>query len=353
MKNVNNLLLKENNSIREVLRQVERGGKKIVFIVDDNNKLIGAISDGDIRRWILNNGDLSSNLTNVCNYNPKYIEEDYKINDVKQLMLDCSIELVPIVDKNRRVVGIIEWEDLFQKKRKEEYTQIDLPVVIMAGGKGTRLDPFTRIFPKLLIPIGDKPIVEIIMDEYAKYGMTKFYLSINHKAKMVKTYFEDFKCDYKINFIEEDKPLGTAGSLKFLEGKIDSPFFISNCDIIIKDDYTKIYDFHKKGDYALTMVASMQHHTIPYGVCEIENGGDLKSITEKPQYDFLVNTGMYLLDPEVLNYIPENEFYHITHLMGKLKKEGLKIGVYPVSEKSYIDVGQWKEYKKAVENFNI
>ena len=185
-------------------------------------------------------------------------------------------------------------------------------------------------------------------NEYAKFGMKDFYISINHKGKMIKAYLEDHEGDYFFRYISENKFLGTAGALKYLDGKLDSPFFVSNCDIIIKDDYTKIYDFHKKGGYALTLVASMQHHTIPYGVCEIENGGDLKSIIEKPQYDFLVNTGMYVLDPEVLGYIPENEFFHITHLMEKLKKEGLKIGVYPVSEKSYIDVGQWNEYKNAM-----
>jgi dTDP-glucose pyrophosphorylase len=353
MKNVNDLLLKENNSIREVLRQIEKGGKKIVFIVDDNNKLIGAISDGDIRRWILNNGDLSAGLNNVCNYNPKYFEENYKIEDAKQLMLTYSIDLIPVVDNNREVVDIIEWEDLFKKKKKEEYTQIDLPVVIMAGGKGTRLDPFTRILPKPLIPIGDKPMIEVIMDEYAKFGMKNFYITINHKGKMIKAYFEDHESDYSFNYIYEDKPLGTAGALKYLEGKIHSHFFVSNCDIIIKDDYSKIYDFHKKGNYDLTMVASMQYHTIPYGVCEIEDGGTLKKIIEKPQYDFLVNTGMYILNPEVLKFIPKNDFYHITHLIERLQKEGLNVGVYPVSEKSYIDVGQWSEYKKSIKDLNI
>ena len=353
MKNINDLLLKENNPIREVLRQIEKGGKKIVLIVDDNNKLIGAISDGDIRRWILDNGNLSSNLNNICNFNPKYVEENFEIEDAKQLMLTYSIELIPVVDNSREVVDIIEWEDLFKKKKKEEYAQIDLPVVIMAGGKGTRLDPFTRILPKPLIPIGDKPIIEVIMDEYAKFGMKNFYISINHKGKMIKAYFEDNERDYNFSFIDEDKPLGTAGALKYLEGKIDSPFFVSNCDIIIKDDYTKIYDFHKKGNYAITLVASLQNHIIPYGVCEIENGGILKSIKEKPEYDFLVNTGMYILNPEVLQYIPKDEFFQITQLMEKLQTKGFKIGVYPVSEKSWIDVGHWTEYKKSVEMLKL
>ena len=219
----------------------------------------------------------------------------------------------------------------------------------MAGGKGTRLAPFTYILPKPLIPIGEKPVIEIIIDEYIKFGVNNFFISVNHKANMIKAYFEDINHEYSIGYVIEDKPLGTAGSLKYLEGKIDSDFFVSNCDIIIKENYNSIYDFHKKNDNILTLVSSMQHHTIPYGVCEIENGGTLKSITEKPQYDFLVNTGMYILSPEALKYIPENEFFHITHLIEKLKDDGKKVGVFPVSEKSWIDIGQWTEYKKAVE----
>jgi dTDP-glucose pyrophosphorylase len=343
-------LVREYCLIKDALKQMDITASKTLFVVNDKKQLIGAISDGDIRRAVLNGIPFDKPVKEIMNSKPLCFEKDYKLEKVKQILLGKKIEAVPIINNNKEVIEILFWDEIFREK-KREYNQINLPVVIMAGGKGTRLDPFTRILPKPLIPIGDKPMIEVIMDEYAKYGMKNFYITINHKGKMVKAYFEDFKSDYSLQYINEDKPLGTAGALKYLEKKLNSPFFVSNCDIIIKDDYTKIYDFHKKGGYALTLVASMQNHVIPYGVCEIENGGTLTKIIEKPQYNFLVNAGMYILNPEVLEYIPKDEFYHITHLIEKLQTKGYKIGVYPVSEKSWIDVGQWSEYKNTIQKF--
>jgi dTDP-glucose pyrophosphorylase len=342
-------LISTDISIKQALKKINDATSKIVFVIDSKNKLIGSVSDGDIRRAILNNISLEQPLVKIINKNTKTLSQNYSLEEAKELMLFNKIEVIPIIDSQNIIVEILFWDKVFDSKQSKEFPKIDLPVVIMAGGKGTRMDPFTRILPKPLIPIGDKAMIEIIMDEYAKFGMKNFFVSVNHKGNMIKAFFDDHDSDYTFSFIDEDKPLGTAGALKYLENIIENPFFVSNCDIIIKDDYTKIYEFHKKGKFDLTMVASMQHHTIPYGVCEIENGGDLKSITEKPQYDFLVNTGMYLLNPEVIKCIPENEFFHITHLMEILKQQGCKIGVYPVSENAYIDVGQWAEYKKAVE----
>jgi len=346
---IDKYLVQKNITIKQAMLNIDAAASKTIFVVDDHNAFIGVISDGDIRRAILNGISLSENVSKIMNKNPIYFSEDYSLEQVKQILLEKKLEAVPIINKSRKVIKILFWNNIF-KEKKRKYHKIDLPVVIMAGGKGTRLDPFTRILPKPLIPIGEKPIIEVIMDEYAKFGMTNFYFSINHKAKMIRAYFEDYKSDYKINYIEEDKPLGTAGSLKYLDGKINSPFFVSNCDIIIKDDYTKIYDFHKKGGYDLTLVASVQNHVIPYGVCEIENGGILKSIREKPQYDLLVNTGMYILEPESLQFIPHGKYFDMTDLIKILKKKDKKVGVFPVSENSWIDVGQWEEYKKTLKN---
>ena len=187
------------------------------------------------------------------------------------------------------------------------------------------------------------------MDEYAKYGIKDFYISINHKGKMIKLFFEDYVSNYKINYIEEKKSLGTAGAIGLLKKSFESDFFVSNCDILIKGDYIKIYEFHKKRNYDLTIVASMKHFTIPYGVCEIGDGGILTAIKEKPEFDFLVNTGMYLMKPNVLKFIPKNVFCNMTDLINDLISNNMSIGVFPISEKSYIDVGQWEEYKYALE----
>lgn len=345
------LCIYEDSSLRDAVKKMDEAHRGAIFGVGKKNRLKGILTDGDFRELVLSDTDLNISLSKVMNKNPIFIDI-MELNDelIENTLKKKSIYHLPIL-KNGKIFDIALVSDFFGAdiEIKNFRKKIDLPVVIMAGGKGTRLDPFTRILPKPLIPIGNKAMIEIIMDEYMRFGMKKFYISINHKGKMIRAYLEDHESDYKFKYITENKPLGTAGALKYLEGKIDSPFFVSNCDIIIKDDYTKIYDFHKKGNYALTLVASMQNHVIPYGVCEIENGGILKSIQEKPQYDFLVNTGMYILNPEVLEFIPQDTFFDMTDLIKILQQNEKLIGVFPVSEKSWIDVGQWGEYKKSVE----
>jgi len=352
VRDIKNIIIDKNKTIKDALKQIDKGAERNVFVVEEDNTLVGTISDGDIRRWILSNGKLSDSLMKVCNTSPKYLYEGSGLSVARVMMIENSVDVLPILDEEKRMIDVIKWKDLFSNNGKKQFQQIDLPVVIMAGGMGTRLKPFTDILPKPLIPMGDKAMIELIMDEYAKFGMTDFHVSINHKGKMIQAYFQEHQSNYTFDYIKEDTPLGTAGALKFLEGKIDTPLFVSNCDVLIKSDYSKIYNFHKEGGYALTLVAALQHHTIPYGVCEIKEGGKLADLQEKPEFDYLANAGMYILQPEVLKFIPEGEFFHITHLMEKLKEEGLEVGVYPVSESSWIDVGQWKEYAKSQDFLN-
>jgi len=341
-------IVNSNQNIRDAIKKMDKGGIGFVVCADVNDEVIGVIANGDFRRAILNGISLSDNVLKITNKNFKYLTKGYSRDDVLALFKKTTIQHIPILE-NSKLIEIITEEDFFGiKDEPKKEDAINLPVVIMSGGKGTRLEPLTRILPKALIPLGDKTMIEVIMDEYAKYGMCDFYVSVNHKAKMIKAYFEEQDISYKIRYISESRPLGTVGALRYLEGKIDATFFVSNCDIIIKEDYCKIYEFHKSRNYALTVVASMQHHTIPYGVCEIKNGGQLKEIKEKPEYDFLVNAGMYLLEPTVFKLIPKGEYFDMTDLIGKAQKEGLIIGVYPVSETSYLDVGQFAEYKKMV-----
>ena len=226
-------------------------------------------------------------------------------------------------------------------------------MVIMAGGKGTRLDPFTRILPKPLIPIGDKAIIDIIMDKFADQGIKEFYVSINTKAHMIKSYFKEVNTKYSISYIEEEEPLGTAGSLKFLEGRIKGSVLVSNCDIIVDCDYAEVVDFHRNNGYDVTIVGSYRHFTIPYGICEIEKNGLLKDLKEKPEYDFLVNTGMTVLGKKTLGLIPAGEKFHITDLITRVRENRGKVGVFPINEKSWIDVGHWEEYHKSVKLLGI
>ena len=337
-------------TIMEALKQLEATEKRILFVVEGEDKLVGSLSDGDIRRYILTQCDLNGPVIDACNKNPYTTTSPYDSLDIKNCMINLKITCVPVVAGDNTIVDLIFWEDMFKADEgKTAADIISMPVVIMAGGKGTRLDPFTRVLPKPLIPIGEKTIIEMIIDSFLVHSVNHFYLSINHKAKIIKSYFEELEPPYIIEYIEETEPLGTAGSLKYLEGIIADSFIVTNCDIIVKTNYSEIVDLHQKNDNDITLVASAKNFNIPYGVCEIENGGLLKRLTEKPQYNFLVNTGMYILSARVLEKIPKDTFFHITDLIETVIRDHGKIGVFPIGDNAWIDTGEWSEYKRAME----
>ncbi len=351
------ILIHDNIKIIEALKLLDETADKVLFIVDGDTKLLGALTDGDIRRYILKGNNIEETIASVYNKKPIYLlENEFSNEQLKKYFLKYKVEVIPILNKERKLVNIVTWDKVFSangKKKSKRKKRIDVPVVIMAGGKGTRLDPFTKILPKPLIPIGDKPIIELIMDKFHEYGMADFYVTLNHKSKMIKAYFEEFKTKYKITYIDENKPLGTAGGLKYLPSKLKGAIFVSNSDILIEADYSKIFKFHKDHKNEITIVASVKNYNIPYGVCEIENGGQLCRINEKPNLSFLVNTGMYVVNSTALKLIPKGEFYHITQLIEDIKKAGERIGVFPISENAWMDVGEWGKYKETVEKFKI
>jgi len=346
------LLINRTFSIKETLARLDETAEKVLFIVDNENKLMGALTDGDVRRYLLSGKSLDGDIAKIFNNSPKFLyAKDLSQDDVKNLFIEHKLLLLPILDSNNTICDILKWNDVFLKdaniriKRKK----INVPVVIMAGGKGTRLDPFTKVLPKPLIPIGDRPVIEIIIDRFAEFGIRDFYITLNHKGKMIKAYFEDFNPRYKITYIEEKKPLGTAGGLRYIQGKTGKCFFVSNSDIVIKADYSEILNFHNRLTNDITVVASVKHYNVPYGICDIDDGGNLIRIREKPDFGFLVNTGMYVLNANVIEVIPYDKSYHMTQLIDDVRNNGGKVGVYPVSEKSWTDIGDWANYKEALE----
>ena len=344
------LFISQEISIREAMKRLDITAKKILLVIEDK-KLIGIITDGDIRRWILKNGDLNSQVNEVMIKAPKFIYENERFK-AKKVLEEKSIEAIPVLNSKNEVVDIIFLNDKFNEKLYRA-KKINTPVVIMAGGKGTRLEPYTKILPKPLIPIGDIPIVERIINRFEKYGCKEFYMTVNYKKNMIKAYFNEIEKSYEISYIDEDKPLGTVGSLCFLKGRIRDSFFVSNCDILIEGDYAKMLKYHKEHKAKITLITSLKHFTIPYGVVELNADSDVKSMIEKPGYDFLVNTGMYILEAEVLNDIPENTFYHMTDLINDYVEKGEKIGVYPVSEGAWLDMGQFKEMEMMIERLGL
>jgi len=350
-----NIIINRKATVHKALQQLDKTAEKILFVVNERNQLIGSLTDGDIRRWVLKSGALQSSveIEKVCFKGTYFVELGYDIDEVKKQILSKKIYYVPVVNKKKEIIEFLIWDNLFDSKivRKTE-KKLDVDVVIMAGGKGSRLEPFTKILPKPLIPIGEKTVLEIIMEKFIEFNVEHFYLSVNHKAKIIKSYFDEINPNYKISYIMEHKPLGTIGALHQLNDKLKNNFILTNCDIIIEADYLDLLEHHKINNNDLTIVTSMKHYNIPYGVCKIANGGKLIDIVEKPVYDLLVNTGMYVINSSLLKYIPQNEFFHATHFIDRIKNS-YKVGVYPISENSWIDIGEWAEYKKAVERFRI
>lgn len=350
------ILIHETESIKDALKKLDKTAEKVLLVTDEKNRLLGTITDGDVRRYILSGKDIENDIKEVYNKKPRYLKkEGFSVEKAKKLLVGNKIDLVPILDENNRPVDFMTWSQVFaeEKVKMPKEGKIDIPVVIMAGGKGERLVPFTRIFPKALIPIGDKPIIEIIIDEFKKQGSSIYYITLNHKSKMIESYFNNVKRDYEIKFIMEDKFLGTAGSLKLLEEEINDIFIVSNCDVFVKANFKGVVDLHKEQNASLTVLSSIQHHRIPYGVMKFKEGGEVVDIFEKPEYTFMINTGVYILSKESLQLIPEKSRLDMTDLVKSLIKNNKKVITYPVNESDYVDIGQWEEYKKAVEKLQL
>jgi len=344
-----NITINPNITIRQAMKTLDKTAEKCLLVVDETKKLLGTLTDGDLRRGILSGMKFSEIISECYNSMPVTIKEnDFDQNKAILLLKENKIDLIPILNDEKKVKYYITLSNIYGKEVQLEKLD-NIPVVIMAGGKGTRLEPFTKVLPKPLIPINEKTIIEYIIEQFTDIGCSDFYLSINYKSKILKAYFEELDHSYNVNYIEETKPLGTAGSLKLLTNKFNTPFFVTNCDIIIKKNYSKIFEFHKKRNYDLTLVASSKEYQIPYGSCNINKEGTLESISEKPSYDLLVNTGLYILNPSILDLIPHDKFYHITNLIDDLIKNNYKVGVFPIDDAAWIDIGEWSEYKKALE----
>ena len=336
------------SSLLDVMKQMDEAKVK-TLLVFDNNHFEGIVTIGDIQRAIINNIALRESLSRILKKNKVYGYIYESEDSIKDKMRKMRAELMPILDEQGELVDVWFWGDLFKKAELAEREKINLPVVIMAGGKGTRLKPITNVIPKPLVPIGDKTILETILDQFEEIGCTKFYMSVNYKADIMKYYLSQLDHKYDIEFFQEDKPLGTIGSVSLLKGKITTPFFVSNCDSINEQDYRDVYDYHVSNHNDLTIVTMVKSFKIPYGVIETGEDGLMTALSEKPELTFQVNTGVYILNPSCIDEIPEGEFFHITHLMEKIKARGGRVGCFPVSEHAWKDMGEWPEYLKMID----
>jgi dTDP-glucose pyrophosphorylase len=346
-----NIKINKNTSILNALKKMNIAGTKCLVVVDKNDIFLGTLTDGDLRRLILRSKNL--NLKISKSYNEKsifYFEKSMNLKKIKKKMLQKKIDLVPILDQERKLKSYITLDTDIPYPFKISNKKIKNPVIIMAGGKGTRLDPFTRVLPKPLIPIGDQTMIEKIINGFSTQGFKKFFITLNYKSQIIENYLDDAIKKLKINYVKEKKFLGTAGSLSLFKSKFKDNIIITNCDTIIEINYKEILDYHKKNKYDLTVVASTKEIEVPYGTCVTDSLGELKKLKEKPKYNLLVNVGFYILKPEILELVKNNTYLSMTNFINYLQSKNYKIGVYPCHENFWKDIGQWEEYEKSLKN---
>lgn len=344
---IKNRLFAPDNTILSAMKKMDEIKVKILFVYD-GDKFEGILTLGDIQRAIIKGYSLTESVSSILDRNKIYADANESIDTIKRKMESIRAEIMPVLN-NGVVVEVYTWEDLFGNTSEPQKKLIDLPVVIMAGGKGTRLKPITNVIPKPLVPVGDKTILEVILDQFEGIGCHKFYMSVNYKADMMEYYLSQLDHKYDIEFFMEEKPLGTIGSVSLLKGKINTPFFVSNCDSINEQDYRDVWDYHVQNHNDMTIVTMVKSFKIPYGVIETGEDGLMVSLSEKPELTYQVNTGVYILNPGCIDEIPDGEFFHITHLMEKVKARGGRVGCFPVSEQAWKDMGEWPEYLKMIQ----
>lgn len=336
-------IIESDMTLMDALEYMDKIGKKLLVVCHDD-KFEGVLSIGDIQRAVINKVELSDIVKNHIRAKIIYCTEEENLINVQNKMLKNRIESMPVIDKSGSLIRIISWEEVFDHETQAANYELDVPVVIMAGGVGSRLKPLTNILPKPLIPVSDKTIIEEIMDNFVKIGCNRFLITINYMKETIKEYFKNLKTEYNVEFIEEDKPLGTGGSLYLIRGEIDRTIIVTNCDALVNINYEDLLNYHKRNGNVATIVSVIKKLEIPYGTLETKEEGILVKLSEKPKFEFQINSGIYVFEPEVLDFIEDGEFIHMPNLLERLMQNKLQVGVFPISEKSWSDMGNWDEY---------
>jgi dTDP-glucose pyrophosphorylase len=330
----------EKQSIREALEVIDAGGVQIALITDTNDRLKGVVTDGDIRRAILQGVDLDAPVQSVMNESPITARPQQDRQSLIDRMNARRIHQVPLVDDDGRVVGIEVLDDLLQPEKRPN------PVVLMAGGLGTRLRPLTEDCPKPLLEVGDQPILETIIEGFVAHGFRRFYLSVNYKSGMIEDYFGDGSdWGVHITYLHEEQRLGTAGPLSLLPEQPDEPLLVMNGDLLTKLNFAYLLDYHRDHNAVATMCVREHETQVPYGVIETEEQR-MTGIEEKPVERYFVNAGICVLEPETLDLVPENEFFDMTELFEFVIDQETEVAVFPVRE-YWQDVGQEEDFRRA------
>lgn len=345
MNKIDKFLIAPNTAIREAINAIEISVAKIALVVDSHRKLLGTVTDGDIRRGILRGISLEDSIQAVMNEHPAVAGLDESRNAILNRMRRERYRQMPIVDDDGRVVRVEVLTELLEDQKR------DNPVVLMAGGIGERLMPLTSMRPKPLLEIGNKPILESILESFVERGFHHFYISVNYKREMLEEYFGDgSRWGVTINYLREEIPLGTAGALTLLPELPQHPVVVMNGDVLTKVDFDHLLAYHAEHDSTATIAVREYDHSLPYGVIEVK-GHCLVSIREKPIIQFLVNAGIYVFEPEVLSLIPRAQRIDMPQLLTTLLEQDREVSVFPIRE-YWIDIGRKEDFDRANGEFD-
>lgn len=340
MKNYKNIVISETSSIKEALKVIDSGAMQIALVINSDEKLIGTLSDGDIRRGLLNNLTLENSIKSIIFKSPTVCKIDDSKEKIIEIALEKKIHQVPIVDKNGKLMGIEEVDELLKPVQKIN------KVVLMVGGLGTRLKPLTDHKPKPMLKVGDKPILETIILGFKKYGFTNIILSVSYKAEIIEEHFGNgSKFGVNIEYVYENKRMGTAGALSLIKDKLNEPFFVMNGDLLTKINFEHMMSYHVQNNTIATMGVREYDFQVPYGVVNVK-AENIISIEEKPIHSFFVSGGIYILSKEVLDFIPDDKFYDMPTLFESLIKNEKRSISFPIRE-YWLDIGRIDEYERA------
>lgn len=344
MENFKKMLLDPNVSVIDSMKIVTDLGSQFAAIVDENEILLGVISDADFRKAVLNKISMDAPVSEIMNREPKVAKSNFSKKQILKIVQSFGISHVPVIDENRKVLSILNIKDLIEEKVKQN------PVVIMAGGLGARLGELTANCPKPLLKVGEKPILEIILENFIEHGFRNFYISVNYKSEMIETYFGDgSNWNVSINYLKEDIKLGTAGALSLLNVETTLPLLVMNGDILTKVNFSKLLDFHQKQNAEATMCVRSYDIQIPFGVIEA-NGDNLVKVIEKPVHEFFVNAGVYVINSSQLGAIKKNIYLDMPSLFSSILQSQKEIKVFPIHE-YWLDIGRVEDFEKAQFDF--
>lgn len=340
--NIKNLCINKDYTISKSMKKINKIGSRCLLVLNEDQEFIGTISDGDIRRSILKGFNINSSIERIYNSNPMFLKDNdknitKKINNLKNKKY---LNLIPILNDKNKVIDCVNLDKINNVKSKVNYIS-KFPLVIIAGGFGKRFQPFSNIVPKPLLPINGKSLLEIIINKYEENGGKKIIISLGHKANLIISYLKNTKYFHKLNFIKENKPLGTVGSLSKAYKYLNKYKYITvtNCDTIITHEYNKICQHHLNEKNDLTIVVCNKIYKSPYGSCILDKNKNFLKIQEKPEFKILAHTGFYFLNTQLIKLIKKNTSIDFNEFIDLCVSNKSKIGVYPIQSTEWLDVG--------------